>query len=244
MMPSTPAHPTAGRWLCLVSASPRRRDLLALFGMPMGVRTAHGVDETPGPGETPEALVRRLSRAKARAVADGMAAARRSEPIVVAADTIVALDGAILGKPDGLKEAFAVLQRLRGRTHQVYTGVTVIDLTARKLVTDIAVTDVPMRDYTDVEIEVYVASGDPLDKAGSYAIQHHGFHPVENLVGCYANVMGLPLCHLARILRRLGLAPGVDVPRACHRFTGYESPVAEQILATPVPVVESYPPET
>ena len=206
----------------------------------MTVLAAHGVDETPQPGETPEALVRRLGRAKALAVVREV----HDLPAVVAADTVVAFEGEILGKPYSLAEADAVLHRLRGSVHQVYTGVTAIELGGRSLITDACVTDVPMRAYGDEEIDAYLATGDPLDKAGSYAIQHAGFHPVGELTGCYANVMGLPLCHLTRMLRRLGVAPRTNVPDVCRKSTGYVCPIADQILFADAPIPEAYDPDT
>jgi MAF protein len=206
----------------------------------MTVLAAHGVDETPQPGETPEALVRRLGRAKALAVVREV----HDLPAIVAADTVVAFEGEILGKPYSLAEADAVLRRLRGSVHQVYTGVTAIELGGRSLITDACVTDVPMRAYGDEEIDAYLATGDPLDKAGSYAIQHAGFHPVGELTGCYANVMGLPLCHLTRMLRRLGVAPRTNVPDVCRKSTGYVCPIADQILFADAPIPEAYDPDT
>ncbi len=99
-----------------------------------------------------------------------------------------------------------------------------------QLITDLCVTDVPMRNYSDEEIEAYVLSGDPLDKAGAYAIQHREFHPVENMKGCYASVMGLPLCHLIRVLQRMGVYPGADIPAACQSLLQYQCPVSPAIL--------------
>ena len=123
-----------------------------------------------------------------------------------------------------------MLRQLRARTHQVLTALAVLQTGSGRLLLDICVTDVPMRAYSDAEIEAYVASGDPLDKAGAYAIQHAGFHPVKSLDGCYANVVGLPLCHLARMLHRLGLPPRANLPLACQAALGYQCPVYEQIL--------------
>ena len=123
-----------------------------------------------------------------------------------------------------------MLQRLRGHRHQVYTAIALLRLADQKLVTDLCSTPVPMRSYSDAEIEAYVTSGDPLDKAGAYAIQHPGFHPVEALAGCYASVMGLPLCHLVRSLRRLGITPPGDVPVACQTSLNYVCPVYQTIL--------------
>ncbi|MFN2146481.1 MAG: Maf family protein, partial [Anaerolineales bacterium] len=114
-----------------------------------------------------------------------------------------------------------MLAQLRGREHQVYTAVAVYRLDTHQLKTALATTNVPMRDYTDEEIYAYIDTGDPFDKAGSYAIQHPGFHPVEALTGCYANVVGLPLCHLERVLRELGFSPAANIPEACQSALGY-----------------------
>lgn len=207
------SHPTPQpRRLILASASPRRQELLARLGLPFEVRTA-AVDETPQAGEAPEALVRRLSRDKARAVAGQVAPG----PIVIAADTAVVLGngGEVgaqhavppLGKPADPAEATAMLRRLRGRTHTVLTAIALIDTARALLLTGLARTAVTMRDYSDEEIVAYVATGDPFDKAGAYAIQHPGFHPVASLKGSYSNVVGLPLPHLVRALKWLGLEP-------------------------------------
>lgn len=210
--------------ILLASNSPRRKQLLALAGWPYRIQPAE-VDETPLPGEPAEAYVLRLAESKARA-----AAGSAEDGLVLAADTTVVDAGAILGKPNDADAARAMLRQLRGRSHQVLTALTVLQSRPDRLLTDVCVTDVPMRAYAEAEIEAYVASGDPLDKAGAYAIQHAGFHPVESLAGCYANVVGLPLCHLARTLRRLGLAPRADLPQACQAALGYQCPVYEQIL--------------
>lgn len=197
------------RRLILASASPRRRELFAQLGLPSEVRAAQ-VDETPQPGETAESFVRRLSREKALAVA----AQETPGPIIIAADTTVMLDGAILGKPADADEAADMLRRLRGRIHTVLTAITLLDTATGTLVTDLATTSVTMRDYTDEEIAAYVASGDPLDKAGAYAIQHPDFHPVATIEGSYTNVVGLPLDRVVAALERLGVLVGT------HRNSG------------------------
>lgn len=199
--------------IILASTSPRRRALLALLGCPFDLATPD-VDETPLPSETPTALARRLARLKAATVA-------REEPtaVVVAADTVVALGGEVLGKPMSADDAARMLRALRGLPHDVFTGVAV----ARGAqVWDAVVTSqVIMRPYTDEDIAAYVASGDPLDKAGAYAIQHPSFQPVADLQGCYANVVGLPLCAVWRLLREAGIdtPPGLindcAPPRVC-----------------------------
>jgi len=123
-----------------------------------------------------------------------------------------------------------MLKSLRGHTHQVYSALAVLRMRDERLITDLCVTDVPMRNYSDEELEAYVLTGDPLDKAGAYAIQHPGFHPVENMKGCYASVMGLPLCHLIRVLRMLGVPVDTDIPAACQSLLKYQCPVSPAIL--------------
>ncbi len=213
--------------LVLASNSPRRKQLLALGGWAFEVLPAV-VDESPFLGETPHAYVLRLARLKAQAVASE----ERVEAVVIGADTIVADGSDLLGKPQDKGEAETMLRRLRGRVHQVHTALAVLRVTDGTLLTDWCITDVPMRDFTDMEMQTYIASGDPLDKAGSYAIQHPGFKPVENLQGCYANVVGMPLCHLTRTLRKLDIAPETDIPRVCQDELRYQCPVYDQVLST------------
>jgi len=199
--------------ILLASASPRRRELLALLGLPFSV-VAADVDETEGGGEGPSRLVQRLSRAKALAMA-----VRHPAALVVAADTTVALDGRSLGKPANAAEATAMLRALRGRRHQVYSGLTVS--WAGRTITDVACSQVWMRHYGDEEMARYVSSGDPLDKAGAYAIQDVTFHPAGQVEGCLASVIGLPLCHLARALSRLGVSVLADAPVVCQAHLGF-----------------------
>jgi MAF protein len=224
--------------LVLASNSPRRKQLLALGGWDFRVWAAP-VDERVEAGEAPADYVRRLAIEKAQAVAR-LLAAPLSETLVVSADTAVvdrlpAGDGAakhveILGKPADEAEAQAMLRRLRGRVHQVYTAVVVLSPSDGEILSDVCITDVPMRDYSDGEIMAYVASGDPLDKAGAYAIQHPGFRPVDNLNGCYANVMGLPVCHLARLLAVFGVAANKDLFVSCMETLGYPCEIFCQVL--------------
>lgn len=211
--------------LLLASNSPRRQQLLALGGWTFRVAAAD-VDESHRTDESPHSYVLRLAEAKARAAAKSA----RGEQIVIGADTTVVDGGRILGKPSGAAEAASMLKQLRGHSHSVYTGLAALRLADGKLVTDLCVTDVPMRAYSDEEIEAYARSGDPLDKAGAYAIQHASFNPVESLAGCYASVMGLPLCHLVRTLRQLDLPPAADVPMNCQTFLDYQCPVSPAIL--------------
>jgi len=202
--------------LVLASNSPRRKQLIALGGWAFRVEPAQ-VDENPLPGEDPLAYVLRLAQSKARAVAERSLA----EDVILAADTTVVDGGEILGKPSDRFEAETMLRRLRGRQHQVFTALAVLRLSDTSLVTDWCVTDVPMRAYSDDEMQAYIATGDPLDKAGAYAIQHPDFKPVSELQGCFANVMGLPLCHVVRTLERMGIHTDENIPQLCQEELQY-----------------------
>ena len=227
--------------ILLASNSPRRQQLLSWTGWQFIVCPAP-VDETPFAGENPADYVCRLAESKGRAaLAQATQAAQDGTDIfVLAADTIVVDNGELLGKPRDAAEATTMLIRLRGHMHQVLTALAVFAPPDWRLYTDLCTANVPMRDYTDGEITRYVASGDPLDKAGAYAIQHPGFHPVTGFNGCYACVVGLPLCHLLRTMRRIvrriagnaGLpqAIPVDVPGACQANLDYACPVTQKIL--------------
>ena len=211
--------------LVLASNSPRRRQLLALGGWLFHVRPTD-VDEDQLPTESPGTYVLRLAESKARACA----ATAHEDLIILGADTAVVDGDEILGKPKNLAEAAAMLRQLRGHKHQVYTGIAVLRLSDGAIVTDLCVTSVPMRAYSDNEIDAYVLTGDPLDKAGAYAIQHPKFQPVENLAGCYASVMGLPLCHLARSLHKLDIAPKTDIAAECQSALNYACPIYSAVL--------------
>jgi len=216
----------SGWCLVLASNSPRRKQLFALGGWGFRVSAAE-VNENPVVGEEPAAYVARLAEAKARA------AANQAQPdeVLVAADTSVVDGRIILGKPADADQAVRMLQQLRGRNHQVVTGLAVLRTADGLLLSDFCATDVAMRDYTNEEIAAYVASGDPMDKAGGYAIQHRGFSPARPLHGCYANVMGLPLCHMLRTLRKVGIQSREDIPQACQAALEYACPVFEMILS-------------
>jgi MAF protein len=201
--------------IVLASGSPRRRELMALLGLDYRVMAAD-VDERAGAAETPADLAGRLSRAKALAVAGSVECG-----VIIAADTIVVLDGAILGKPAGPDEARRMLRALRGRPHLVLTAIALARRPDGALLSAVVETPVTMRPYRDAEIEAYVASGDPLDKAGAYAIQHSGFNPAARIEGCYANVVGFPLCHVYRALRRLGVDAAGRPVAGCRAATGY-----------------------
>ncbi len=211
--------------IILASTSPRRKELFQLTGWSFEIMPAN-IDETPLPGELPGQYVLRLAETKARIVG------RQTVPgqIVLAADTTVADGPILLGKPADASEAIEMLARLRGKVHQVYTALAVFDPISGRLEKDLCTSQVPMRRYRKDEVLAYVATGDPLDKAGAYAIQHPGFHPVEHFGGCFASVMGLPLCHVIRTLQKFGLTPARDVPQACQAHLDYQCPVYQAVL--------------
>jgi len=185
--------------LVLASASPRRRDLLVRLGIPFEVLTPD-VDEGAGDGAGPVLVARRLAQEKALAVAR-----RCPEAVVLAADTVVAGRGVLLGKPRDAAEAAAMLQGLRGRTHRVITAVAVLAPGRVRPLVDHALTSVTMGRYTDEGIAASIARGDPFDKAGGYAIQDDVLAPAERYEGCYCSVVGLPLWIAVRLLGRAGL---------------------------------------
>jgi len=211
--------------LVLASNSPRRKQLLALTGWEFEVQPAD-VNEALLKEEEPGNYVLRLAESKAREIGKMTG----GPEIILAADTTVVDKDAILGKPIDKEEAASMLRSLRGHTHQVYTGLALCHSRAEDMITDLCITDVPMRMYSDEEMQTYVASGDPLDKAGAYAIQHPNFQPVDKLRGCFASVMGMPLCHLQRSLTKLGVAPLVDLARQCQSVLDYECPIWQAVL--------------
>lgn len=214
----------------LASNSPRRRELLSLAGWAFKVVSGE-VDERPLASESSREYVLRLAQEKAKAGA-GFG---NIGDLVIAADTAVVDQEnsaeVILGKPQDNSEADSMLRRLRGRIHRVFTGLAALRIGDDAFSSDVCCTEVPMRYYSDAEISAYIATGDPLDKAGAYAIQHPDFHPVEHFQGCYANVMGLPLCHLMRLLSLKELFPQTDIPAACQVMLHYQCSIHSKILA-------------
>jgi septum formation protein len=194
--------------LLVASESPRRRELLARLGLRFGVAPSGVDEEALAEGRVPEEAVVELALAKARAVA-------RPGTIVLAADTVVVLDGGVLGKPASAAAARGMLVALRGRAHRVLTGVAVVAPAGEAAA--LVESEVRMRAYGDAEIEAYVASGDAFDKAGGYAIQSETFHPVDAIGGCWCNVMGLPLWTAHTLLRDAGLLAPVPPDRAYAR---------------------------
>ena len=183
--------------IILASQSPRRKELLERMGIRSFTVMDSGVDEHEEEPLPPEELVCRLSERKAEAVAQRAPAGA----VVIAADTVVSLDGAILGKPADKLEAFRMLSTLSGARHQVHTGVTVMRDGEKQI--EHETTDVTFRELSEEEIEHYLATGEPMDKAGAYGIQGYGALLVERIEGDYYNVMGLPVCRLGQMLRRV-----------------------------------------
>lgn len=184
----------------LASSSPRRRELLASLGISFAIIKPQ-IDEDQRPGEPPRDYVRRLSTEKAAAVAAAVA----PPALILAADTIVIAGGTVLGKPAHPDEARAMLRALCGTAHTVCTALTLLPLGSDAApITELTCTEVWMRAYTDAEIDAYIATGDPFDKAGGYAIQHPDFAPVARLEGSYSNVVGLPLETLQQALAQVG----------------------------------------
>jgi len=205
------------------------------------------------PAERPEDYVLRLARNKARAANHLLERPQPPDTLIIAADTAVVdelnvVEGEnvanpgdlptpgsgfrfdILGKPTDEEEAQSMLRQLRGRTHKVYSALAVLWVEDDSILDELIVTEVPMRNYSDEEIMVYIASGDPFDKAGGYAIQNAEFVPVQNLQGCYANVMGFPLCHLSRLISTFDMNPPADIAAACQMSLNFSCPIFRQVL--------------
>ncbi|HPR34385.1 MAG TPA: Maf family protein [Anaerolineaceae bacterium] len=208
--------------LILASTSPRRNELLRLLGIPFEKRPSNADETHPEDVDAVE-YVRQMAREKGLAVfhADG--------EWILSADTIVALDGRVVGKPADDHEANEILRALRGRGHKVYTALCLRTENGGEALESLCATDVLMRDYSDEELAAYIASEDYKDKAGGYAIQHQQFHPCVGVEGCYANVMGLPLCHLAVLLESAGCKVDADVPQVCQRYNNITCEVYPQI---------------
>ena len=179
--------------IVLASGSPRRSQILTNAGLPFVRQVPGNIDETPLPGEPPRNYVMRLAREKAQAIE------AKEGQVVVGADTTVVIDLAILGKPADTPDAARMLRLLSGRSHEVITGICL--RSARDQVSDAAITRVWFASLSGSEIETYVASGEPMDKAGAYGIQGLASKFVERIDGCYFNVMGLPIALLYKHLR-------------------------------------------
>lgn len=186
--------------IVLASGSPRRRELLSQMGLTFRVVVSDS-DEDVDKSLSPAEQVSLISRRKAGAVAETVG----PDKLVIAADTIVALEGEVMGKPHSREEAVQMLRSLSGKTHEVYTGFTLRQ--SGRVVTEVECTAVTFRTLTSPEIEAYVDTGEPMDKAGAYGIQGLGSLLVSGIRGDYFNVMGLPVCRLGQALKSFGLDP-------------------------------------
>jgi septum formation protein len=208
--------PPSGPPLILASGSPRRRELLGRLGIPFQVVVSHSA-ESIAPDLGPEAQAMSLAEQKARAVASGI-----ETGVVLGADTIVVLNGMLLGKPEDDADAIDMLRLLSGRAHRVVTGIAVIDA-ASSLRSSAVSSVVHFRTLSDDDVAAYVATGEPRDKAGAYAIQGLGAALVSDLEGCFNNVVGLPLCETASLLREAGFVISATWP-GCHLPDGTRCP--------------------
>lgn len=208
----------------LGSQSPRRRTLLQLLNCPLVV-VAADVDEQSVTELNPAVNALLTAKLKAVIIREGLdRTAYAADTILVTADTTVAIDGRILGKPKDVADAWQMLQALRGCTHQVHTGLMLVNLATGQELADVHTAVVTMRPYTDAEIAAYIATGDPLDKAGAYGIQHPQFRPVAALEGCFTGVMGLSICHLVQTLLRWDILVPVT-PALVRAHQGYLCPL-------------------
>lgn len=196
--------------LILASASPRRRELVARLGVPFEIIPS-GLPEALPPDVPAPTVAADLALAKARDVAARVQPLRAGTTVVLGADTLVVVDGRLLGKPASRDEARRMLAALRGRAHDVVTAVAVVEVPAGREVTEAVVSRVVMRAYSDAEIDAYLETGESDDKAGAYAVQGEGAGLVAEVEGCYTNVVGLPVKTTARLLRAFGL-PAVTPP--------------------------------
>lgn len=209
----------------LASNSPRRREMLGWADWHLNL-AASNVDESLLEFELPEHYVKRLAVMKSNAL--------KEIPVtdfVLAADTIVVLDDEILGKPANAGHAFQMLDALRGRPHWVMTAVAVRSGKQDNAIIELCKTEVKMREYSDAEIHRYIESGDPMDKAGAYAIQNKAFHPAIRFNGCMASVMGLSLCHMERTLRNFCAYQKTDWPAICQFNLKYTCLITGRVMA-------------
>lgn len=199
--------------LVLASASPRRRELLTQAGLDFEVHPAH-INEDLRPGEGPTGYVTRLALEKAEAVYQKLSADRRDAEslVVLGADTTVTLDDHILAKPEDAADAARMLRLLSGRTHRVITGIALVTAQGSEVAAEI--TAVEFSALSEEEIAEYVAGGEPMDKAGAYAIQGRAARWIPRIEGCYFNVVGLPLARVAAMLRKHSIGEPAQVSRA------------------------------
>jgi MAF protein len=210
--------------IILASSSPRRKEMMVWMGIPFEIIPAD-IDERLHEDEEPITHVKRLALQKAKKIAS----AKKNDAVILAADTIVLHAGHILGKPQDKQHAREMLLALRGRVHQVATAICLITH-EDEIFQDLCISSVHMRTYNDDEIQAYVDSGDPLDKAGGYAIQNKSFDPVTQFSGCFASVMGFPLCYIERNLRKIDGYNCLPVAEICQQNLHYACPIFSKVL--------------
>lgn len=181
--------------IILASGSPRRKELLTSLGLPFQVITS-GASEDIDLSLPPEEIVKQLGEIKAQAVAKNL----KEDALIIGSDTTISFEGKILGKPKDKEEARSILSMLKNNIHQVFSGIAIVDNQTQKVVSGFVATNIKMKNYSDNEMDKYISSGEPMDKAGSYAIQGEGGKLVEEIDGCYNNVVGFPLCKLTELL--------------------------------------------
>ncbi len=209
----------------LASASPRRRQILGWTGIHFQSLSTD-IDESIKAGEKGADYVNRLAIEKARTAVEKIS----SDGLVIAADTTVVLDNVILGKPVDRPDAARMLTTLRNRQHEVITALVILIISNNSFINECCISNIRMRNFADQEIQTYVNTDDPLDKAGAYAIQHPKFDPVIEFKGCFASVMGMPLCHLERNLRHLNGYQWQEMQTICQKFLRYTCPIHQRVM--------------
>lgn len=214
----------------LASKSPRRQKLLRNLIDHFFIINS-GVEEFVIPDEKPEEFVLRLAKDKAIRVSEKMDLNPDQEILVIGTDTIVVDGSEILGKPVDDIDARRILEQLKGKEHQVLSGIVIYQFPGGQISSRLIRSNVMMREYSGAEIDAYIATGDPFDKAGAYAIQNHSFNPVPDFQGCYANVMGLPVCDLYGLIKGAGHEANESVAENCQASIQYQCPVFKKRLS-------------
>ena len=209
-----------GTRITLLSSSARRREIVGAAFPNAAIEGSRGEEPRPERGEAASEYVVRSALAKLGEPPANVGTHQSVNGVLLSADTVVALEGEILGKPASPEEARTMLERLSDGWHQVVTGVAVSDGATGRTLTGVETSDVRTRPFSDDEIEAYVASGEPFDKAGGYAVQDKSFRPVRRADGCYLNIVGLPLCAVIELLQRLGATPELREPQSIPYYDG------------------------
>lgn len=222
-MPTTPSP-----YFLLGSQSPRRRQLVQLLGYPVQTAVADADEEsiqTPDPAQN----VLETALLKSDIIRRNTPPTSHGRCLLLTADTTVAIDGQMLNKPKTTADAERMLRQLRGRPHQVLTGIVLYDMQSNQQQTAVFAADIHMRPYSDDEMAAYIATGDPMDKAGAYAIQHPTFRPMQSLNGCYLSVMGLPVCELIGLLANWDLPFLGDYTAVYQQHQGHACPTIDRL---------------